>query len=1240
LRRLLTPSQQQAITARGNVLVLAGAGTGKTRTLVERCLSCLLDEHAPASLDEILMVTFTEAAAAEMRQRIRLRLAEERQRQPHNARWDEQLALFETAHIGTLHGFCFQLVRQHFFELQLDPQLIIMAEEDSRLLAEETLDKILQEHYAGHSAEANAVQQLIQAQGRGGDKPIRKLVFRLHHYTQTRPDPEGWFAEQLAMYRSPEPQVWTEWLRQGLQEFRFFWEPLLDELAATGNQLAANCRAALKTLSSDATRNSLESILAVLEERPRGKAWHKPLEKFQDEAEFLSSLLRPVSKSEPGPQQTAEVPSPLAQDWGWVREQMLTLLKLAQQFTAAFTDTKREQGALDFHDLEQYALKLLWNVQTRRPSPVALQWRQKLRFVFVDEYQDINAAQDKIIEALSRDGAQANRFLVGDVKQSIYRFRLADPHIFQAYAHSWRNGKGTAISLTDNFRSREGILALINSLFGTVMLRDIGGIDYDQEAQLCFGAPEERRPLSARSAPGPCVELHLRLKAKRNLAEPAEGELESSAASLNPMSVAQVLELAESEKEARLVALGLRELKAQGFPVWDEAAGGFRPVDWSDMAVLLRAPANKSESFAKEFSRLNVPLLVERSGFYENIEVTDLLSLLQILDNPLQDLPLLAVLRSPFVGLNIDELALVRLAAPKTRFWTALTRWVEIHARDPSGADGQTGTFSKLSAFLERFARWRRLARQVSLSRCLETVLSETHYPEWLLTQPRGEQRYANVERFLGLAQRFDHFQRQGLFRFVRFIEAQQDAEAEPEVAAVSDENSVRLMSIHQSKGLEFPVVVVADLGKAFNLGDLHAEMILDETYGVCPQIKPPHSGQRYPSLPHWLARRRQVREVFGEELRLLYVAMTRARDRLILTGSFAESKLQQFWSPARGHSGPLKTSALLSARSYCDWLALWFSEHSEPRKDSATQGEIPGLAWRIHQDSDLDQGNPSPGGQSQLADSVLSATPAEWQALQRKLAWQYPFIDATCQPAKTSVSAIRRAANEDEFSSSASRFTYRSSVAFAKEDHISLPQQHAGGTTADIGSAHHTFLQHVSLPHVGTVAGLKKEARRLQSRKALRADEVGLLDFEALAAFWSSELGQSIRARSRFVQRELPFTLRLAAPELLVWTGDTLTQKLEDEFVVVQGVADLVVLKPQEIWLLDFKTDRLQPNEIAARAKSYEPQLRLYAAALSRIYRRPASNAWLYFLSCRAAVEIRNPNSECRKKGECRNPN
>jgi len=1226
----LTETQRKAVAARGNVLVVAGAGTGKTHTLVERCLNCLLVERPKVSLDEILMVTFTEAAAAEMRQRIRARLEEELSAHPTGTHWQEQLTIFETAHIGTLHSFCLKLVREHFYQLELDPQLTVLAEEEARLVADETLDDLLQKHYAGRGPQAIAVQQLIQSQGRGWDKPIRALILRLHHYTQTLPNPGCWLRSQLDMFGEAEPVIWTQWLVEAGADWSKRWQPALKRIAA-GNELAAQCAALLEAFDSwnsrPAAATLLENLTATDQRCPHGKKteWLKPLGRFLDEARFLSSLFHSQGTLDP-----------LTEDWTWVRDPMRTLVSLTQDFTLNFSEAKRELGVVDFHDLEQHVLRLLWDPTADQPTAIARQWRKKLRFVFVDEYQDINAAQDKIIQTLSGEGDQANRFLVGDVKQSIYRFRLANPRIFQNYVQTWNKPPGTAIPLVENFRSREGLLEFVNSLFTATMRPEAGGVPYGEDSRLVFGSPATRGPLTAKADPAPCVELHLRKKSQngdRDASDPGENGL------------AEVRDLEEADKEARLVALRLREIHTDKRLVWDEETRQFRSAEWRDIAILLRSPAGKIDSYAKEFARLGVPLQVARGGFYQSLEISDLVSLLQVLDNPLQDVPALAVLHSPLVGLTANELATIRLTVLKAHFWTALVRWNEAREHfgkqlrasqsEPGSASTNRATSAaepdqthqKVATFLGRFARWRRLARQVSLSRCLEAVLSETHYADWLLTQDRGEQRHANVQRLVSLAQQFDQFQRQGLFRFLRFIEAQQLAQAEPQVAAVTGQNAVRLMSIHQSKGLEFPVVVVADLGKAFNLSDLSADIILDETYGLCPQVKPPHTGQRYPSLPYWLARDHQLRELLGEEMRLLYVALTRARDRLILSGSVSAKKFETVWKAAEKAGG---LDALVAARSYLDWVGLWAAQNCPGLDAEAEEGANRWIRWSIYDDARLAAAEPSPLAAEPL-DGLAPAgfSPDAWKRLEDKLSWVYPFTASIVQPAKVSVSQLRRRAAELDDSARELRLTpdgtrgpeWGSKIENGKRTGVKGLK---AASAAEFGTAHHAFLQVFSLDQAHSRAALESEATRLRNESVLKEDDFKLLDFEALAAFWASDLGCKIRAQAGFVHRELPFTARFTPQELAALTGESIVPGLEREFVAVQGVADLAVLLPQEIWLIDFKTDAVKAGELGHKAKLYSPQLQVYAQALTRIYRRPVSECWLCFLSPHKQVAVK----------------
>ncbi len=602
-----------------------------------------------------------------------------------------------------------------------------------------------------------------------------------------------------------------------------------------------------------------------------------------------------------------------------------------------------------------------------------------------------------------------------------------------------------------------------------------------------------------------------------------------------------------------------------------------------------------------EFERADVPLAIARGGFYDSSEILDLLSLLQLLDNPLQDVPCIAVLRSPLVGLSLDELAKIRLVA-SGHFWFALNQ-----AQSPK-SKVQGETLVKIEIFLKRFASWRKLARQVSLSRCFEVVLAETHYADWLKSRPRGAQRYANVSQFLNLAQKFDQFQRQGLFRFLKFIGAQREAEVEPDVATVAEENAVRLMSIHQSKGLEFPVVAVADLSKGFNTQDLRGEIIFDEEFGLCPRVKPPHTGRCYPSLPHWLAQQHQRREQAGEELRLLYVAMTRARDTLILAGSVTEDKWEKLWTK----TGTVTAQKILSAKSYADWLGLWFAQQAGA--SPVKEGELPHLRWRIADDSELTEVSKTENGEQK---SELPEFDGEtMQKLREVLTWEYEFGAATERAAKSSVTALRRQAEElnDEAEQVFKISSPRRSVAKAGKRKLGA---------ADAGTAHHKFLQHVSLESVGELALLEAEAKRLESGKILTADERAALDLKSVAEFWNSDVGRNIRQQAARVKRELAFTAKFSPAELDEIFERESAPELEKEFVVVQGVADLVVVLPKEIWLVDFKTDEFAAEELERKKRDYAPQLKLYAGALARIYSRPVTHCWLRFLSARQTVAL-----------------
>lgn len=1202
-----TPQQQAAISARGNVLVSAGAGTGKTSTVTDRCLHLVL--HERCSIEQILMVTFTEAAAAEMRERLRKNVrkaADTAAPESDTAQWlTEQLALLDNAPISTLHSFCLELVRRNFHALGLDPQFSVLDEAQTKPLIHGVLDELFLGHYESKTPHAAAVRELIRVYGRGNDDGIRRLVVQLHQHAQTLAKPEVWFTEQTKLFSNESPDVWREQFIEAVSDWAQLWRDTVAGSVEDSTNIATSHRALTELPSSNITfaqaAAAATSVVAADEaewQRGTKTKLRKPLEGFFESAKFLNELAQNDGAA-------------LLEDWQWSREHMLTLLRLAQEFGNAFSNAKRELGGVDFADQEQFALRLLLN-SDGSPTTVAQSCRDKFRFVFVDECQDINAAQDAIIRAISREGSEANRFLVGDVKQSIYRFRLADPRIFQNYEANWRVGKshfaGQTLALTENFRSAEGLLRFINPVFRALMQPAVGGLVYDANAELQFGAPVSRRKLAATNDAKPRVALHIITK--------DAGSTESGDDSADSdIKASEIPDLQTAEREARLIALQLRKLKEECHQIWDREAkdGGFRAVEYSDMVVLLRGIAGRAEIFAKAFHQVGVPLLASRAGFLTALEVSDVLNLLRLLDNPLQDLPLLAVLRSPLVGLSATELAQIRIAERRGLLWTALQKF-----KSQQGDGTAKELQRKLAAFLDQYQRWRELIRHSSLTHCLETALNETHYEALLLAEKRGAAQVANVRRLVEMARRFDPFQREGLYRFLQFIGEQEEAEVNHQPAEVTQQNAVRLMTIHASKGLEFPVVVVAGLGGRFNVRDLSGDVLLDEESGLCPKVFPPNTRSKYPSIAHWSASQRERRALLGEELRLLYVAMTRARDTLLLVGTATKKDEVERWR----NEAPITNHSLLKAGSYLDWLRLWFTNQTTDGVwTSDLAGENKLLSWNFW-------GQADPGfalnekTQHQDATHIPSLTADQLNQIKQTLATRYEHEAAVTEPAKTTVTAIRRRI-ADETDDEARHF-YKNTAQAAI-----APRVDSKLTGAEIGTAHHNFLQFVALPRTATELDLRNEALRLEREGALTLEQTEALDFTALTAFWQSDLGKKIRSQpATAVNREMPFTARFQVSEVESLLHPNLATarpqlKTEDDFIVVQGIADLVVLLPEEIWLVDFKTDRVFGEELTAKVQHYEPQLKLYALALARIFRRKVTVCCLHFLPARETAYV-----------------
>ncbi len=1190
----LTDAQLQAVAAKGNTLVLAGAGTGKTRTMVSRCLDRLFRDNPPGSLDRVLMVTFTEAAAAEMKERIQLALEEKLHSETHRHRAIEQLTLLTSARIGTLHSLALHLIRDHATELGLSQSLRVLSTEESFQLSETALDEVFDQHYAQRHSKSRLLCRQIDQMGQGTDRTIRHLVLRIHHYAQSLAEPDRWFAQQLAAAQESSPTQWRRWMLSDLVPWIQDWSCHLQDHAPACSNLN-DCLGFLNKLQERFQQISPGSAESFGEQdafHPVGVLIHQasetdlkwargektrfrqPFETLYADLHFLASIFPP-----------SEPPSrhPLQEDWHHHRAWIKTLIQLTQEFNHHYTKLKTQSEGLDFHDLEQLTLTLLTGTERQSTTAIAQRIRDRYDHVFVDEYQDINGAQDAIIKGLARPHPRGNLFIVGDVKQSIYRFRRANPNILNTYEHAWTQPplEGTRVYLQSNFRSRAQLIHLINH-FCTHLSSRVEGFHYPDSARLTPGQ-SEGPPDSIRPSPGappPSVELHL-------LKTPSGREIE------NPPDSPEIHRLAQ-----RLVQLMSDPPKIR------DASGQCRILRWSDIAILLRTVSERSKGFARILSRYRIPVQASLKTFFELPEVNDLIALLKVIDNPLQDIPLLALLRSPFLGFTTNELALIRLASPQGRFWRAIQQFPDKHqalperikngaAEDPTRLKTQIhSTLAKCEQLLSQHQQWRRAGRAMTVANQIETILATEYYVEYMSSLHPERKPEASLQQLIRLARDFQRQPEPSLSHFLRWLDALAQSGFDVELGTPPANNAVQLMSIHKSKGLEFPVVVLADLEKGFNTRDLSDSLIIDETYGLCSVIALPDTAQTYPSLAHWFAQKNQRGQLIDEEARLLYVAMTRAKEKLILVASGRQRQIEETWRA----TDPRPLDSLKANQSFADWLVPW-----------CFQMEGTGNGVIVQQHDGLAEGSDKavpPGDAPDPTELPEDLSAGQLEQLNARLGWAYPSVQATLQPAKVSVSRL----NRHEEPMTATSFPHPAM----------RPDQ--GGSTKGLrtGLAYHRILQWITPVLGSNLESTRGEVQRLIEQGIIVEADVTEVQLERIVAFWTSDVGEMIRAESDRLHRELPFTARFAVEELqqlgFDFNDDAQDPKMRD-WVILQGVIDLAVLTPGEIWLLDFKSERIDPSQLNRQLDIHRPQLMAYQSALERIYHRPVVHCWIHFL-------------------------
>ena len=1174
MNRNWTPGQLDAIRARGGtLLVSAAAGSGKTAVLVQRAIERITDEKNPTDADRLLVVTFTKAAAAEMRGRISEELSRLLEADPFNTRLQRQQLLLSRSHISTVDSFCSDLVRQNFYKLGIPPDVRVLDDSEISVLRAEAAGETLEEFYEKDDAVFYAFVESF-ASGRD-DAAVAGTVGRLYDFVRSHPFPKRWLAEKAALYESSaatSETVWGKTILSFAADAAEYSEALLRDAVS----LMADDEAVSKAYG-EAFRGDLAGIGALREAISAGDwdrvmrlsgnfEWQKlkPLRgRSDDPLKNRVSAARKEAKAT-----VSKIASLFGDSDRQCREDIARLcpvvkklFEVTMRFSELLSKKKKERSAADFSDLEHWALDLLVRETENgyERTPVAEELAGQFDEIMVDEYQDTNETQDLIFTAVSRDGG--NLFMVGDVKQSIYRFRQAMPQIFLHKRAEFplydrtKDQYPACVVLDRNFRSRAGVTDAVNFVFSQLMSRQAGELDYTDEEKL---VPQASYP------PSP---------------DDVSAELD-------------VIDLSASEEDKDVISAESRRIAELIYGMMDGTPriteqGKLRPAGYRDFCVLLRSANRPAHEYVRELTALGIPAWADTAGgFFDTYEAGIALSLLQAVDNPIQDIPLLSVMMSPVYGFTADDMAKIRMTERNGRLYPAVV------------LAAQEGN-AKAADFLRQIEGFRTLAASMPSDRLIRTVFEKTGLFEMVQAMPNGELRLANLRLLLQYAKNYETSGYNGLTGFLRFLGRLRRNNGDLSAAASLTEsaNVVRVMSIHHSKGLEFPVCIVAGCAHRFNRES--PSVLLHPELGLGARLKD-ETGVRYNTMPRDAVSLELTRDDMSEELRVLYVAMTRAKEKLVLVATLRDaektlSRLAMKITPGKR----IQPYVVRSASSIADWLLLCALRHPDGHELRSLAGASDDIVvpseekWGIQlfrQEEKAEQteepepipaAKPNPELEKQIADQI---------------SYRYPYAPLSGICAKAAASELAGKRFE-------ARYAATSRPAFLGEK---------GLTPAERGTALHAFLQFAD--YQAAAADLQGELKRLTEEKFITPEQAAAVDPEQAKVFFASDLMKRIAASGRY-EREVRFTEEIPAGKI----NPELPAPMSEEGVVVQGAADLLFEEGGELVLVDFKTDRV--SEAAALWERYRSQLQIYRDAFEKSTGKRVKECILYSFSMNRTV-------------------
>ena len=1287
-----TPEQESAIIApkdssldNQTLLVAAAAGSGKTAVLVERIITRLKDMDNPLSVQELMVVTFTKAAAQEMSARIGLALAKAMESTDDAAmqeRLERQLNLLPSAHISTLHSFCQWVIRSYFYKLDINPTARIGNEAEMALLQQEVLADLLTKSY--EEGLYNIYELADFFSDDKSDAGLTAKIMSLYNYAMSLANPDGWLRKALEPYKeamtaNPSDTLWGQYM----------WDQHVAVIDRIRERLERMEQILLDPVGPHKWQNIYDNQLAALGMLSGAETWDDMGEACKHTDTFIKDRFNKLGE-EVDPSLQAEfkslgsqnkddlkamqaavftVPEATLQEQFKAQYPIIKgLVELTIAFHKAYRDMKQEQGIMDFSDLEHLCLALLVEPGTEddpQPSDVAKELQDTFKEIMVDEYQDTNGVQETIINLISRVD---NRFYVGDVKQAIYSFRMADSSLFMEKYNTYGGTDAVErrIDLAKNFRSHENILAATNFLFYQIMTEEAAELNYTEAESLIPGRIVEDAP---EDWIGGDVELQLLDVSKDTLSASESDEDEGGDPENN-------------ERELDFIIQKIKEIHGAKKKV-QNPDGTFRQIEWRDFAILRRSLAGWGTRAVEAMRQAGIPAVVnERDGYFEAQEIQLLLALLSIIDNPEQDLPMAAVLHSGLVGLDANELGALRLSGDGS-LWSLMPAYAE-EAQD-----------ERLLAFIGHMERWRTLSRRHGVTDLLWDIYESQDYVNYVGAMPNGLVRRANVLALYDRAKGYEASGFRGLFRFLRFVESLRDSNQDMPLANVVSEadNVVRLMTIHKSKGLEFPVVFLSGVQKGFNMIDLRSELLIDKNAGLGLKGYFPDIRVSFPTMPWFYVKDVKEAALKAEEERILYVALTRARDKLIMTGYFkgfknAKGKLSTLGelikNAASVEGQQLPTDIITQANTYLEWLIMGFARHLDggnPLRvaieyEGPTYFDLPDKKCRIkveiHDGSlygdldykaDIDETTINKVRELQAVNSV--ELPSE---IEDRFNYTYPYSDATRRTAKISVSELKRRFQERELEAGtidtlnepivtvdtgakravsdailgqAIKLDPKSSVNVEAKNinAAGLPITEASDVTvssdelansvfgrkpqalqseedvltgAQWGTLMHEAMQWLPLVKY-TQASLTKELDALVTKGTFTEEERNLLSDTSLYKFFSSDLGKRLINAKR-IERELPFSM--------LFEGKRVYDTLEDgENLFLQGIIDTAFEEDGEWILVDYKTDRVKSGEDLI--KRYKIQMDLYKEALQRLTGMPVKACYIYSFRLHDAIII-----------------